>query len=778
MNEKYCLEEAVRGRSIVIGHHSVTPSGPPAALWSREVKARSKNDRPAAELLFSSGGQEGGVIDRGEIGQTALAVSAEGTVFAAWEKMSATGRTLLTVAPQSRGESGLPVLAVEREHASGLNLSVSGENSFLAVWAAVRGKNQVIEAARWGKSEEPFIVSNRKGWAARPSLCALEGSGFFIVWEQYGAEGCTVEATLLDRNGGLRQTTIFPAISPHVRYLNPSCCFSNGKILVTAVEVRDVISDEGAVDQTNTIISALIDPSSAETRPAGSPALLNHGLLAETAAGTGVWGYLGDRRRPVLLPDASLLWERKLQHDGFTPTSEGLGILCRSELDFSTASWGPERVVHRGSYAYEAGTDGNRIWYAHRPVIIGETQTLILEIQDLPVASEDPPELLQPVKNYTFYSSSPKGMAGKSVSAGESDLRLFWGDTHVHSKYSKDAEGEIDELIYYGKHVAQLDFLALTDNDEHYNSWLRNWERQHACRIGRRWTEDGRFIVLDGFEYTQPKTKCGIVRNHRTVILREPTGDFFRWQDLFEQGMDSHALGSRAAAAADEIGALLIAHHPDWELFDAGCELGIEAVSGWDTYMHDPEPIIAAWNSGKTLCLVGGSDNHRRNPGLGGALTGVWAPRLTYRDLIEGFEKRRTVVSQGRRPFVHFTLTDESGNTLFIGDQGLLEGTITANIHVEVEAGADDGIELVELRHRQKVVANWDAADTVNGRRKLKVSYPLRGVDARKEASVLNLREPKYLFLRIRLSGGDPLLPSTVANARGPWVWTTPIWWA
>jgi hypothetical protein len=291
---------------------------------------------------------------------------------------------------------------------------------------------------------------------------------------------------------------------------------------------------------------------------------------------------------------------------------------------------------------------------------------------------------------------------------------------------------------------------------------------------------------VDGFEFTRPDLPDSD-RNHRSVLLRGSSDALFRWDDpaghplgADEARIDSapdHRNTDGLAAAAERIGALLICHHANWLVSESPAETGIEAISSWDTYIHDAEAIRAEWNRGRRLCLIGGSDGHRRNAGLGGALTGVWAAELTRDGILDGIARRRTVATQGRRPTVEFSLADSDGTRLFIGDAGELRGGIRARIEIAVEPGYDDRIELVELLHRERTLMNWGHGDTIDGGTRFSVEYDLQGFDSIAANQVLKLREPKYLYLRIRQSGSDLQFPSNVAPARGPWAWTTPIWW-
>ncbi len=713
--------------------------------------------------------------------------------------------------------------------ASDLSLSSTPDGAVLAVWSELPNDldepalsstpvsgippghaphPQQIRAAIVGSSTESIPVGGAGAWTARASVCAIPPRSFFIVWEEYEPEGCTIRGAWIrmariDADLSIEQFTVFPSDesrrSPHKRYLNPTCIYTEGSVLIAAVEITDVISETGVRDQSNRIVSAMIDISEdvESARPTkqniiyvGSPALLNHGLLADVVDPTGVWGYLGPRRRPMLLPGGTLVWERKLVHDGFTPDVEATGVLCCSVFDFDKLQWGEELVLHRGSYSYEIASvrDGYRL--LHRPVDPEKTHGLVLEKQS--EAPESAIELLSPENGYRKIevgkrdSSNPRQTTENSDSTktprrtrnGYADsagrYQLYWGDPHVHSVYSKDPEGEVDELLYYAKEVAGLDFVAITDNDEHYSSWLRTWERNRGFAVERAWHHEGSFVVLDGFELTYNLPGKSPVKNHRTVLLPSPSGELVRWSD---DDSDRPGAVERLVEFGETTGALSIAHHQTWRISDSESLTGTEACSGWDAYFHDAEHITSLWDSGRTVCLIGGSDNHRRNPGHGGALTGVWSKGLEYSAIIEGLASGRTIATQGRRPIIDFTLVDEEGTKLFIGDKGRLGKKIRINLRVDVEPESGDTIELVELMHRRRTVMNWSREDTEADGKKLDVSCELTGADSMKDQSGLYLRPPKYLYVRLRMNGKDIRFPSNVANARGPWAWTTPIWW-
>ena len=788
--------------SIVIGSHRLTVTGSrPRALWSREPRSSK-----VSVLRLTSPDNESAELDRGMIGSIAVDSKRDGSLVAGWEKTKDDGSTELTFTLYSRGETKHPWQVFEAEAASEIALANDNGGSALAVWSEITPnissrnlsiatqrltdeKTQTIKAAYIDQNRKAQIISPLDTWASRPAVCSMGKNHFLVLWESYGTGGCSIQAAVLD-NGHIADTfSVYASSQPTLRYLNPVCVNSGDIVLIAAVEVTDVISEGGIVDQSNKIITAYIDlhGEKRNARQTPSPALLNHGLLADVINPTGVWGYLGPRRRPLLLSNKMLLWERKTAHDGFTPEEEGKGVLCYSTFDRQKELWNQEAVLHMGSFAYEAALDRNSIWLLHRPVDPEKTHSLVLEEIPLPSPGEEQKyslkhngiELLQPESGYQTVTDPEeiRGTGYTETARSKEGLFLFWGDPHVHSGYSKDPEGEVDELLYYAKEVSNLDFTAITDNDEHYASWLRDWERIREFSVERAWHRDGQFVVLDGFEFTQTIPKEIREKNHRTVLLKKPAGKLFRWSDHYKSGCSGDELQEKLARDAENIDALLILHHDSWKVTGSPRETGMEAASGWDAYIHNAEAICSLWNSGRKICLTGGSDNHRRNPGNGGALTGVWAKDLTYDGIIEGLLEGRTIATQGRRPLIDFYLEDEEGNTLFIGDSGIMRGIITVKLSVEIDTVRDGSIEFVELIHRQRTIANWDRLETEKNGGKLEVSHSLTGVDSIKEQSVLNLKPPKYLYVRLRMSGTDTQYPSNVANARGPWAWTTPIWW-
>ncbi|HUV08193.1 MAG TPA: hypothetical protein VMX75_10720 [Spirochaetia bacterium] len=818
--EQLVLDGSKSGETIMVGSHRMalgtggTKAGSaaraasgtqPAVIWWREAEHSEES-----AVMFRPPEGEAKELDRGIVNRTNLAAGPGGGMLAVWEKASPE-RKIRVYACDPLSASTEPSASTEAVALSGPGASdpvaaIDAEGNAMVAWARLEGRDQVIEGvcraagtANWSSS---FIICAGT-WASRPSVCGLEGGRFFIAWDELAPEGGSIRAKILDpwgqtpglTPGGtpgntlektLREIAVFPEKNqkkPGLRYGGVSCAPVDGKILIVAVRIEDVISKQGIIDQHHDAAAALIEPGTGKVGPLPSPANLDHGLLNDPDLKTNVWGFMGNRLKPQALSGGRVCWERKERHDGFTDTEGALGVLCFKDLDKSARKWGPEMILHRGSHAYEVKMTGSgSSWVLHRPILWGRTQQLVVE--EVRQGMEEPStyQWLRPKSYAPIEFPMKKRERNPEVELGGKKLRLYWGDTHVHSAISIDPEGEPDELLHYARDLARLDWVAITDNDSLYQTWLNQWDRIRGSELAEIWTEDGKFVALDGFEYTRPEMG-DTTRNHRTVLVPGRGGKLFRWSDRVREDERDRVKGSDyrdpdgLAAAAERIGALLICHHGDWYLSDSDREVGIEASSSWDTYFHNAEPVRKLWNTGRRVCLVGGSDGHRRNAGLGGACTGVWAEELTHEGVLDAIARRRTIATQGRRPLVEFELKDTEGSRLFIGGFGKLTGGLTARIRVMTEPGYEDRIELIELLNRERTLANWSTAETEDGGRLFDIEYQLRGSDSIAKQQALKLTAPMYLYLRIRFSGPDYQFPSNVAPARGPWAWTTPIWW-
>jgi hypothetical protein len=230
------------------------------------------------------------------------------------------------------------------------------------------------------------------------------------------------------------------------------------------------------------------------------------------------------------------------------------------------------------------------------------------------------------------------------MQVGATTYSLYWGDTHCHGNCSGDAEGEIDENYAYGRHKAGLDFVAVTDNDFIYDDTLTSsaWALLRAQAAHH--DEPGQFVALSGYERTyRDPTKPGPGTNHRTVLYLDDEQPIFRFTEP-----DADTL-EKFVSQVERTNAFVYPHHATWWLAPNARLGGAEVCSSWEVYIEEADTIPRALAEGYRLAFIGSSDSHRIVPGLGGALTGVWAEELTREGILEALWARRCYATNGER---------------------------------------------------------------------------------------------------------------------------------
>ncbi len=272
-----------------------------------------------------------------------------------------------------------------------------------------------------------------------------------------------------------------------------------------------------------------------------------------------------------------------------------------------------------------------------------------------------------------------KGTAGDLVSetnplvVREDSPRIVWGDLHGHSQLS-DGTGTPDEFFWYARDVAALDVVSLTDHDHWGTPFLDQspeaWEAIRAA--GRRYDDPGRFLVIEGYEWTN------WLHGHRHVLYFEEGGEILSSLDpRYETPAQLwDALAGRAA--------MTIAHHSaggpvsaNWDFVpDPELEPVTEIVSvhGSSEAADSPGRIYSAvpgnfvrdvLDRGVQFGFIGSGDSHDGHPGLAhlaapsGGLAAIFSEHLTRESVLEALRARRVYATNGPRIWLRFWLDDE-----------------------------------------------------------------------------------------------------------------------
>ena len=488
-------------------------------------------------------------------------------------------------------------------------------------------------------------------------------------------------------------------ISPaeaNTRCLNPVAMETDHKsICVAWIKLTDVIGGDGVIDMIHTAHVATLGPKgewSMVTDAQGSDegAVMLNGLLPDLRKGKGYpSGYSGNRRKPMLLDAGEggvwMIWERKTQHGGGgTRTAgqllgrrfqkgkwvEGPLLLHEGLIDYRLAS--PRHVRPGGNTFFIVGSKIPHSW--KRPSYLVEVdlrKARSIELDDwrdqfTPVSLPFPDE---PER----YSATP---------ADGKKYQLFWGDLHCHSGLTGDAEGEPDEIVLYARDRAKLDVMVMQDNDEVHGRILTEGEYRMGATHSQWITEPGKFVALPGYEWTQRTSLKGVPRpydsvheqtikggfpNHRTVVYPIEGGPIVRF---FEVGHQFNVMADRVQKA----GGILHSQHPAFHLSEHPAETNLEVTACWGIYIRSvPALFHGELDKGRHMGFIGTSDSHRRNPGLCGGLTGIYAEDLSPEAIHRALKEHRVFATNGSKIVIDSRADDHFSDKVVKAKEGKVD---------------------------------------------------------------------------------------------------------
>ncbi len=289
----------------------------------------------------------------------------------------------------------------------------------------------------------------------------------------------------------------------------------------------------------------------------------------------------------------------------------------------------------------------------------------------------------------------------------DNPTRIYWGDIHTHGIFS-DGSGTPAHQFFYARHVAALDFYALTEHGEIIQLGKNRVSRyiEETNRANR----PGQFVTFPGIEYTNHKT------GHYTCIFdgeRLPVdpliyAPYFGLKGGLQTPNDLwKVLDDFTEATGDA--ALALPHHTvverfmqDWTYYHPRYVKLAEVASTHGDNLYEPDhplsyrgstfppppgtrgcSITSALQMGLQLSLYASSDSHDGHPGrdlsrtrafIGhqrpftywwtrfdkpypGGLTAAYAEELSRRGIFSALENRQIyAVSDHGRPLLFFTI--------------------------------------------------------------------------------------------------------------------------
>ncbi|MFW5996818.1 MAG: DUF3604 domain-containing protein [Lentisphaeria bacterium] len=636
-------------------------------------------------------------------------------------------------------------------------------------WTAERNGVLTIHTAfrRNGEWEVEVPFAETETDCFRPFITA-SANNCVLFWDEYHKQRYIIAVSEFN-NGEWRQQERFG--EDNERWLNPKAVTApNGDVYVTWTVLKDVIDKLGIVDHfpfamaacwRNGQLDILRDENNQEDNRIIAD--LREGLLAKQI----YKGHVGLRLNPrfCIEPDGDLqlVWERKIEKEGSDITSWLCGRKYRGGRQWSN----PCNYSSSG-YCYAVPVQLQKNGYIPTAFFnYKENKENILQSEVLKTVGTDFHFNADAWKRWHPYIPAVTTPPDRrtTVPVDGDELSLFWADTHCHSNFSPDAEGELDEIVNFAKNTAGLDAITVIDNDYYPHKALTPSEWRAQQDLAEHFTKDGHFVYMPGYEYTYHRSDLNPDFNHRCVIYPRKGGRLLRRIDP-EANTDSNMLTQLCKTDG-----MAYPHHCSFKLIDQRKEWNVEVCSSWRVCIEETDFIINQLKAGWKFGFIGSSDTHRGVPGLGGARTGLFARELTPEALFEAYKQRRCIATQGFNIAVDFRVNDN-----FIGDCGM--SSAVPWIKTQIRAPRElDYIEVI----RDGQVVYWEAPRGTE--------YELMYRDNTCPAG------EHFYFLKVKLIG-DPAFnvdtrlptdflkpftqasryPHNLARAQGPFAWTSPIW--
>ena len=719
----------------------------------------------------------------------------EGVLFVWLEKA---GKTYSVHARRSHGGSLGPARALHRLPEGATAGELHGEcDQAGAVWLAWGEANRGVNSVsllRTTPDGNPrsWELSAGGGRDFRPRLAPLD-DGVFAVWDAYDGEtydvyGCEVR---VGHAGEVHR------ISNDRRWENRAsvCRDRDGRIWCVWVRAGDVVWQNSVVHQRHSVRGARYCGTTwSPIRLEGSGAdlaLLHYGLLTDLERKPPALGHQGHRLRPMLRAAADggvwLFWESKA--DDAVQTLESRGRLSARHLAGGGAA-SPVLQVAEGLVRYQlphTPTVGSDLPLLGRSIEQGRADLPVDEIvlctgllgAGLPEVPEH-----QRAVDLTHWREVDLPFGGlsrhsfaRTQLAGEADgcYSLLWGDFHVHSVGSVECEGELDELVHYARDKACLHALTISDNDHFWNETVRGnqrWLSDHEwdANVGnaRAMNEPGRFLVFPGYEQTIGGATLDIgrrlLRNHTSVMAE--CDDMERDLLQFEEGTRRALAEGRRSSCKDIVDCvewarrkgyfpLPHAHVNWWRVVDAAVQTSCDVTAAWMRNIERFDIYETYLREGVKFGFTGSSDAHYRNPGLGGAVTGLWVEEFSRAGVLAALRARRTYATAGARILVELAVNDTfMGGQLVVTEDPVIRWRV---------AGDPDGEYRLRVRRDGCVVHELSFRGEHSG----------EFLDDR----LVLLRQGKHYYaLEVESVEPIPDYPSNVAHALGGKAWSTPVW--
>ena len=254
---------------------------------------------------------------------------------------------------------------------------------------------------------------------------------------------------------------------------------------------------------------------------------------------------------------------------------------------------------------------------------------------------------------------------------------LLWGDLHGHTLQS-DGRGTVEEYYDFARHVAALDFCAVSDH-----AFMMSEEMwAHSKAVTNRVNRPGRFVTFNAYEWSGTANVGG---DHNIYWLDDDPPIYRSNTAYNELNLQLYHGPDPKVAHVEELFAILQERLRDKNVFCIPHRGGRPGNPQWqnpevqrlvEIYSEHfrSEPWVAEFlKKGHRVGIMASSDNHYGNPGygylkrgqdngsafepeeIGMGLIAVYAERLTRKSIFSALYERHCYATSGDRIILEFT---------------------------------------------------------------------------------------------------------------------------
>ena len=344
------------------------------------------------------------------------------------------------------------------------------------------------------------------------------------------------------------------------------------------------------------------------------------------------------------------------------------------------------------------------------------------------------------------HDGSLSGVSNPVRAKREPANRIYWGETHGHTGFA-EGQGSPDGYYKFGRDVARLDFLSLSEHD----IWMDDFEWNTLKELVEKHRVPGKFTTILGFEWTSRLPYGG----HHNVFFRDTPGRL-RVPNQVAPLLDELYQGLRGGNSSDDVLVVPHAHQPgDWTNSDGSVERLVEIQSGHGTFDWFGDKYLS---NGYRVGFVGASDNHVGHPGYSGmtnrqlgGLAAVLASENSPDAIFDGLRSRSTYATTGER-----IILDAKLNGAGIGqEQGdsqsrVIECAVHGTAAIDAIDVIKNGTVVYTKRYLQTEVSSevavqvsFESSTEVAGRRRVpRGDRPWRGTISVRDAEIVGYEAP------------------------------------